>query len=268
MAKWLRTASAVRLATRLAEMIPAAFDIFFGHKHLSWRCFRRSMLVSIVSVFAIYLLLLARTPEQLMLHAGAWIQPHPKVVVTGIFVFCATVIPDYLSLLETRFVLGYLRRYKSWKSIVSLLSVDVIFTTVIARLGLFLLNVGLRVIGRYVPPRNSRSITIDDLFVQLTSTITDMELTPGLFPIGTPSETPSGFLQMSVAPWFYGTFATSAWTWLLVLSFILLAVAQRVDFVAARLRKVLDIDTKPMLSMGAIASVLAALFTLVLCLFL
>jgi hypothetical protein len=72
------------------------FDRFFGRKHLAWRCFYRSSIISIFCFSIFYVL------------TGIYLEfSGPAPVIFPIFFALAfNVISDYLSLLETRLILN------------------------------------------------------------------------------------------------------------------------------------------------------------------
>ena len=47
---WLKNLDPIEPATNWPEQFAAVFDRIFGQKHLSWRCFSRSCIASIISV--------------------------------------------------------------------------------------------------------------------------------------------------------------------------------------------------------------------------
>src|SRR5690349_8391160 len=61
-AAWIRQLQAGAPLRRLAHFFTASFDAVFGTKHLSWRCFYRSCVASLVVVICLYLLWAALRP--------------------------------------------------------------------------------------------------------------------------------------------------------------------------------------------------------------
>ena len=94
----------------------ALFDAVFGEDHFSWRCLWRSAVASLVAVLLIWTLMGeagligARLRAEVSL---GWL------LAAALFV---NVVADYLSLLETRWLLGRLHRLKSaWLQALALL---------------------------------------------------------------------------------------------------------------------------------------------------
>lgn len=101
------------------------FDAVFGSKHLSWQCFIRSALASVLSVSLIYILfstvLDVLNPSS---RAGSDL-PIFQALLLGAII---NIIPDYLSLFETRWVLKRFDHIKSFSGQLFILVVDAIAT--------------------------------------------------------------------------------------------------------------------------------------------
>ena len=75
------------------------------------------------------------------------------------------------------------------------------------------------------------------------------------------SLTGSGDLSFGI--FFYSTFFTSAWIWLYALSGLALKTAQHIGLGINCLKNILDIENKPIRSMGIVTIVLVSLLFLV-----
>ncbi len=111
---------------RWARQFCLLFDRAFGDRHFSLRCFVRSSIASILAVFALYLLfgpvfgfLEGRTVAGLSL----W-----QALLIGAAV---NILPDYLSLLETRWVLQRMDRVRSVFGQAAVLVLDLAFSAAI-----------------------------------------------------------------------------------------------------------------------------------------
>lgn len=107
------------------------FDAVFGARHLSWRCFVRSSIASGVAVLALYFFLAGvlnvmdeRVSDTLVQgetgDIALW-----QVVAIGALV---NVIPDYVSLFETRWLLKRFERVRSVAGQLAVLAADAVFT--------------------------------------------------------------------------------------------------------------------------------------------
>ena len=117
----------------------ALFDRVFGRRHFTVSCFIRSSIASILTVFALYLLfgpifgfLEVRTETGMVI----W-----QALLIGAAV---NILPDYLSLLETRWLLKQMDRVRSVAGQVVVLALDLAFSAAIiwTSITLFLLATG------------------------------------------------------------------------------------------------------------------------------
>jgi len=101
------------------------FDTVFGERHLSWRCFVRSSLFSVLAVIFVLNLLGSRIFSDTNAH---------PIVQAAILVFgiLLNTIVDYFSLLETRFVLRSFRKVSTLSGQLLMLVVDMALTAAIA----------------------------------------------------------------------------------------------------------------------------------------
>ena len=103
----------------------AIFDAVFGTRHLSLRCIGLSALASILSVTAIWLLIGTAqglgTRLALTLSLG-------QVLVYGLAI---NAVADYLSLYETRWLLGRMHRLRAWWLQILVLLLDLALTAAI-----------------------------------------------------------------------------------------------------------------------------------------
>ena len=125
------------------------FDRVFGEKHWSRRCFERSIIASFAAVIVAFTVLASLNPGVLTAFGDSgelW------DLVTTFFVYVMlsvffNVLPDYVSLLETRIVIGYMRG-SLWR-ILGLVIVDGVVTNTIslasvwAVMNWFLMGMGL-----------------------------------------------------------------------------------------------------------------------------
>lgn len=205
----------------------------FGRRYFSWTCLWRLALVSVIAsyltgfVFAV-------------LHGLALSDMFTQ---TGFIVFVittlATVLPSYLSLLETRYVLSCMRRSANAKVWAGWLVLDLLSTIYTGILGT-LLSVGI--------VRDKTDTFGDMLFTMFTAVLVhpldmlSIFLTPnhGLYPLLVPP------------------LLTSVWLWLYAGSGFLLKAARRFDIGFDWFNRHIDIEKKPLQSIGLVAGVLVA----------
>jgi len=96
------------------------FDSIFGQKHFSWRCFVVSSIASSISYGLILLLFYPLYKE-----FGIHVLPYFILPVT------INIIIDYISLLETRYLLNRFKKTYSIFVLISYIALDIILTMVI-----------------------------------------------------------------------------------------------------------------------------------------
>jgi hypothetical protein len=107
-------------------------------KHLSWKCFWRSCIASLASIVLTLLILNAYDPNKsalsMFLHSASGIYS----VLLPCTVIFVNVLPDYVSLLETRFVLHQMVARPSVTIGALYIVLDLVVTGAIAFTGLYL----------------------------------------------------------------------------------------------------------------------------------
>jgi hypothetical protein len=154
----------------------------------------------------------------------------------GITLF-TNVLPDYLSLLESRFVLRLMTRTRSGGVWTGGLVVDVWLTLLIAFLPIVILSGVLS--GRF------DSLAV--LRVAWQSILHPLDFTRGVF----------GYAAQSPVV-IFPAFFTSIWLWLYAGSGFLLKAARRFDIGFDWFNRKFDIEKKPLQSIGLVAGALVA----------
>ena len=211
LALWLMGANEDRWPRQFCEY----FDRFFGERHLSWHCFYRSALISIIGVLLFYILfgpvlgiLLTRalhvsTPrggEPVTLTVAA--EGALEVWHVLAFALMVNVVADYISLLQTRWVLQRMSREQHVIFYFLWLALDFIVSALIIWIA-----IGAYSFIRGEPPPS---------LIELTA----------LFSI--------------YSMFFYSSFVTSVWA-----IFFALATALLRLFTRAGLNRVLDVEHEP-----------------------
>lgn len=230
------------------EVFGEIFDAVFGERHFTWACFFRSSLASSASVVIVGLLYFAvygdstlleefdrlggsSIPENLI--SAALLGSFLAALYSAAFAFCficINLIPDYLSLLETRQIIRWMSRAKRPEAIAAFLALDIVATAAIALGGLLVLSEVVFALdgGRYLPDTGWQTFRV---------------LLQRQFPFG------------FVSIFFYSAFFTSVWTWLYAVSLSLLELVPRWLIWIDRL---VDIDRKPLEALGLVAAILVS----------
>lgn len=208
-----------------ADTFSGAFDSIFGTRHFSWKCFLKSSVASMVAVLIISLFWGFVRPEQLEMLIESdefWFN------LSGIFIIAAilNLLPDYLSLLESRYIISRLRKSSSFSKQIMLLTLDLVVTFAIGFIAF------LALWGAF----GSNPI---DGFISIV-------LPLSIERNGEPSW----------GIWFYSTFFTSIWIWLYILSGFLISIQKFARLAIRRFRWFFDIEKKPFISLGGIAIIL------------
>ncbi|NIR86336.1 hypothetical protein GWO13_01720, partial [Candidatus Bathyarchaeota archaeon] len=183
------------------------FDRVFGEKHLSWRCFFRSCLASLVAVVLVTLVWAALRPQELrLILKGFWLAPSMlKLTQNILFYFLVlNLLPDYVSLLETRYMIKLMAKSNSVIRHITLLVLDAVVTMFIAAvLPLLLALFSVSMVS-------AQPISLQTYLAEV------LPLTSNSLIIG--------FGAPFLAICFYTAFLTSVWIWLYALSAVLLKV--------------------------------------------
>ena len=126
--KWLKNIDPEEHVKNWPGQFAAMFDRIFGEKHMSWKCFRRSSLASITSAIIVTFVWIALRPNEIR----ELFEDH---ILFGIMVISMSMIfwslvfnllPDYLSLLQTRLIIRWMSSSNSLPIILILVICDLI----------------------------------------------------------------------------------------------------------------------------------------------
>jgi hypothetical protein len=151
------------------------FDTVFGKKHLSWRCFVRSAIASVIAVFALYVFF-----AEVMGAIGGRMPGDLSVWQALLLGAAINVVPDYVSLFETRWLLKRFDQVRSIGGQLLVLLADAIFTGAIIWAGISLYQL---IVAKELP------------------SLVEMVVLFSVFSV-----------------FFYSTFLTSVWAWIYCLS--------------------------------------------------
>jgi hypothetical protein len=129
-AVWLVGLNSAQYFHSWPDTFAKVFDRVFGKKHLSWGCFGRSCLATLTACIICSVGLSAYIHPVYVPFPG---EPsrNPSVLeapLLGVIAAVFLCVFDYVSLLETRFALGLLRRWSSWYIVLIVLVADVFVT--------------------------------------------------------------------------------------------------------------------------------------------
>ena len=242
---WLLGLDIPQSVANWPQTFSGLFDRIFTEKHYSWKCFFRSCVASLLSVGLFTILFYGLDPER-FLHGPAY---GDKIKILAVVFGCGIVfnlIPDYISLLETRYILRWMSRVHSGRKILGLMVLDLILT-----LGIFLGFFTL--MGSLLQDHFFRMIGLNDVWMEIYS--------PTMFSFGVHAyvhDFGSFFLTNTqlrdvFGIFIYSTFITSIWIWLYAIAGwstrLILKVRPVLDLVKRHFR----LSEKPILFIGFVA---------------
>jgi hypothetical protein len=254
-ARWLKGLDLdVATSTWPATFI-TLFDGVFGKRHLSWLCFLRSCVAS-SCVVAMVLLVWAAfnwNSVHIMMKLGA--RASSVFVVLLTFTTCMSLVPDYVSLLKTRYILRWLKTSRSYRWIVTLLALDLLATGCLA-LGVYAgmwwgFTVYSRATGGQSSPLFLLPLVVNTI---LTGNFGYLFITP-------PGYQGTYWIDDGIpfAIWFIAAFFTSMWAALYALSVAAVRMAHAFGIGISAFRHLLDIEKRPVSSLGWVAMLLVSI---------
>lgn len=238
-ARWASRDRLTESLDSIPDRFADLFDLVFGVRHLSWRCLGASALASILSatlvVFLFWGLGVGFVGDLGMLFTDTRIPTDERVWIavslTGMLLLLAvifTILPDYLSLLQTRYMIGWVKR--SPRRFPLLLIADGAVTALIALIWMWF---SIAVIGR-------QNATVGEI---------------ASIPLGSDPRSPReiGAIGPFAFPFFYSTFFTSVWLWFYAASVLLSRVLLKMNSGVGFLLRVTDVENQPFRSIGFVS---------------
>lgn len=239
---WLKTSAIKRYEENILDTpiyFLETFKSVFGDKTLSWKCLKRSF---IASTLFIMLVLIAYLNNNSLIHLE-WtsFKELTDLIISysalGTTYFSlgliANLIPDYISLFETRWILSKAVGV-TIKKLLILLIVDVILTGLISLLGIFIL---LALLFFY------QGGNIQDFVSSFRTEFLSII-------ISTIDFKAFGRTDFSLGIFFYASYFTSIWFYMFLTSTILVRIISTLGYKGERLLSFLDIDQEPFNALG------------------
>jgi len=216
---WLQNMYSNGKLTDWTKTFSEAFDNIFGTRHLTLKCFYRSSIASIISVFLVTLIWGGIRPGEFRLFLESD-DLGSNIFTLFLFSGAFNLIPDYISLLESRYIISRIKTSKDTKIHFYFLLLDLAATFCIGFISFALLM--------WVTDKN-----ILNNFISLVLPLKSN--TEGMYSSGI---------------WFYSTFFTSIWVWLYIGSSFLIAAQLAIRSVSNTYLWFFDYENKPFLSVG------------------
>ena len=263
-AVWLLGVKTAERVQMWPQTFANMFDRVFGAKHLSGRCFLRSCIATMSACICCSVVRTLVVHPQHALFVSLFLTSIPTAAYSALWLFSF----DYLSLLETRYVLTLMQRVRRRYALVGFLFLDLIVTGLTGLPPAYYTSFGLT-----VHPQ-----TTEQLMRKLNATAQPPQRPPqpdqkrgqsssrrALRPPSPPTHlqafvTPSAALVVAVAELLWlPTFFTSIWLWLYAGSGFLLKFARHFDIGFDWFNRHFDIEHKPLSAIGLVAGSIVAL---------
>jgi hypothetical protein len=173
--------------------------------------FARSILVSFLSLLVLALVWVSNKPGMDRAMAHGEMTPAAQdmlvrlIIVYGGATLITNWIPDYLSLVESRYIIGKLAQAKRWWQRLAYLALDAAATLAIS---FFAIHLGMVLLLPVVSPQLDLEVGC------LTPAIYSIDTTWELFVAGLRFESPPGTINYDATGiYLYSTFLTSLWVW-------------------------------------------------------
>jgi hypothetical protein len=234
------------------------FVRLYGNSHFTLRCFTASTVISLLVYLICVPLSVSLGSLELFMHGRSTVHPRITPFITIVtFMFCFSILFDYISLFKTRLLLSISAHAGSTFIRSCILLSDAVITWVFVSIVFVVLTAAiLKVIMGH-------SITIafhEGLWELLRRPTMPLkgQVVFGLVSYGFPDETHVK-ASMDVAPIVtYPAFFTSIWLWLYAGSGFLLRAARRFDVGFAWFNSKVDIERKPLSAIGLVAGAIVA----------
>lgn len=217
-----------------SQQFDSLLDEFFGRKHLSWKCFIRSFIISslVVIILATIAFAISKNVDKYFF---------AMIIVLSPF---TNILPDYVSLLESRIIINYIGKNKNIMLKCFYFLLDMVFSLTIFTIGLI---VAFFTVDFNNDIMNKTQVsTIEYLY----DTFWDILRLMG---------EAISFENNILAVYLYSTFTTSIWVWLYVISAMSIRFSSGVKTMIGYL-SFLDLKDQPIKVIGVVASIFTFMF--------
>jgi len=254
--KWIQNIELEKEAPNWPATFASLFDRVFTERHFSWKCFRRSGIASFTGVIIMTLIFVLITQGSEIIPNEETsrpnidtinvIMPPLSIILTFLTLFiCFNLITDYISLLESRYIIKKMEGTQSIVRWISFMTIDLLITFLV----FIILGFGL-----------FTSITI------LSTSLLEIQLSS--FNLTRFIQTISNSISLSgevgfMGIFLYTTFFTSIWIWLYAGSGLLIKFIVRSGKFLSFFSKHLNIEENPFKAMGFVLIILISIAYLI-----
>jgi hypothetical protein len=233
--RWLHNVDPEASVATWPTLFGRIFDSVFGERHLSWQCFRRSCVASFLATGLLLIIWATWRPLE-------WVHLYNNKSFVWIFslwilgTLLLNMPADYISLLKTRYIIRLMSSATSAAWVIVLLALDILATVAIWTIGSATPVALASLTGSGHPLRTVPGET----FIFLRDAVV----------FSRPLNLPPGF---AAGIWLYSAFFTSVWVWLYAASSGALKLGHYLGLGLTSLRFFLDIEDKPIRSLGVVS---------------
>ena len=217
--------------------LASLFDNIFGEKHLSWKRFSRSCAASVIFYLLILMMCISISGVSAFL---PWENNIEELLLSSVLFIVVNLIADYLSLIETRMIIGEMCKYDHPITVILFIFIDIFLTLSIFTLSVLMASFILFAISKITH-------TIITPILSIFYYIFGRYYLEGIVKTLMFKD----YLPISVAT--YTTFITSVWIWLYALSQMLIRLSARAEPLLETIKHILPIETRPFRSIGIIS---------------
>jgi len=226
------------------SVFPLLIDNIYGKRPWSLKFFFRSCISSIIATCVVAIIYFRFSSGYRPTDSLDFLL---KSLLLGAFL--ANVLPDFVSLLLTRFIVKVIEKIPHPVAICLALLADTLWTTLISAASVLLglaFFFGISVLILFYSSAHDASSVFEQPFDLLGSLLRgNVDLNNTLM------------FRHPLSIFFYSAFFTSLWLWLYVFSIFFIKIAHSVRPLWIRLLPYLDIEKKPMQAIGRIAGIMA-----------
>jgi hypothetical protein len=249
-AAWLLDLRPTKTIQSWHSTFPKIFNRAFGEKHLSWKCFRRSCVITAVATFVAMVGFELFWPKHFLNNDQMFTEARFFALVYFASIFGSTLF-DYISLWKTRYLINLSQRLRQVTPDLLFLMIDIITTFALATCAVFvgstILTWSLHAIHAY----NLTPISIETAISNIWNYILPV--------LGTPWNMPWQARWTFIMSWYLPAFFGRLWLLAYVGSGLLLKVARRFDIGFRWFNRHFDVKNHPLQCIGLVAGSCLAL---------
>jgi len=220
--KFLKGGNLLKILINWGKAFSALFDNIFGEKHFTIRCFIRSVTLSLsFCLLILFIAVIIRPIEVVEVFRNHKLTE--IITLSSCISLIINLFIDYLSLLQTRYVIGKISETKTVLVGLGLVVIDF--------LSKFFIFLGIWLLINWIQGYSL------EMYLE--------KLKYSWIPLSISKKQLGGI-------WLYTNFFTSVWAWLMLFSLLMLKVGNLINIPLSVVIKSLDIDNKPFFSWGVI----------------